>query len=71
MACYVQSTVDTKVNELQSHSSRRAKIHQTGNCHRNHDRGQLGRRGTERLREAHHGLLRNHGGGGDGHAVFA
>lgn len=47
MAYYVQSTVDTKINERQSHSSRRAKRHQTENYNRKHNvTGKLGHHGN-------------------------
>lgn len=72
MAYCVQSTVDTKINELQSHSSRRAKMHQTENCHRNHNkRGKLGHQGNTGCARITYGRLRNQGGGDDGQVVFA
>lgn len=46
MAYYVQSTVYTKINEMQSHSSRRAKTCQTENDDRRHN---------ERDKPGHHG----------------
>lgn len=47
-------------------------MHQTENCHRNHnERGKLGYQGNTGCARTMHGLLRNQGGGDDGHLVFA
>lgn len=54
MAYYVQSTVDTKINKMQTHSSRRAKTYRIGNHERKHnERDSQGVTGTQGMSKDH------------------